>query len=639
MIDNDKSLQTGNENRRIEEDLRQSRARLDKGEMISKTGNWELHLDKRIMLGSNGAKVIYNLHDAEWKLADIQQFPLAEYRPILDNALRRLIENNEPYNVEFKIKQAGTGKVLDIHSLAEFDKDKNVIFGVIQDITDRKKTEASLYEAKELFFSVFNLCPLPILLSSLTTGKYLDANQIFYDVLEYSPKDVIGRTSAEIGVFVNYADRETLVSTVRRHGAIIGLECPLYTKSKTIKSCLVSIATVMRGGERCLLTCFIDISDRKRMEEELQRSQKLESLGLLAGGIAHDFNNLLTGIFGYVELARSVSNTTKAIDYLNTTVATINRARALTQQLLTFAKGGFPVQKNTSLIPVVQDAVRFALSGSNISSHFSFAQNLWQCNIDRNQIGQVIDNIVINAQQAMPNGGVIDVMAENIAFGVGDHAALAAGNFVKLSIKDSGIGIPKEILRQIFDPFFTTKTKGHGLGLATCYSIMKKHGGCIDVESEPGKGSIFHIFLPAATSQAPAEIPIHFKHEGIGTILIVDDEKVIQSALGKLLEMMGYKVEYKDDGRAGVDFLANERNAGRRVSALFLDLTIPGGMGGIEAIKEIRNINKAIPAFVISGYSDDSVMRNPSEYGFTASICKPFTIEELSELLNKYMRL
>jgi PAS domain S-box-containing protein len=638
MIDINKSLQTGNENRRIEEDLRQSRARLDRGEMISKTGNWELHLDKQIMLGSNGAKFIYNIQDSEWNLADIQQFPLAEYRSLLDNALRRLIENNEPYNVEFKIKQAGTGKILDIHSLAEYDKDKNVIFGVIQDITDRKKTEASLYEAKELFFSVFNLCPLPILLSSLTTGKYLDANQIFYDVLEYSPKDVIGRTSAEIGVFVNYADRETLVSTVRQHGAIIGLECLLYTKSKTIKSCLVSIATVMRGGERCLLTSFIDITDRKRMEEELQRSQKLESLGLLAGGIAHDFNNLLTGIFGYVELARSVSNTTKAIDYLNTTIATINRARALTQQLLTFAKGGFPVQKSASLIPVVQDAVRFALSGSNISSHFSFAQNLWQCNIDKNQIGQVIDNIVINAQQAMPNGGVIEVMAENIAFGVGNHAALAAGNFVKLSILDSGIGIPKEILRQIFDPFFTTKTKGHGLGLATCYSIVKKHGGCIDVESEPGKGSIFHIFLPAATSQAPAEIPTNFKHEGIGTILIVDDEKVIQSALEKLLGMMGYKVECKDDGRAGVDFFANETRAGRRISAIFLDLTIPGGMGGIEAIKEIRNIDKAIPAFVISGYSDDSVMRNPFEYGFTASICKPFTIEELSEMLNKHMR-
>ncbi len=185
-------------NKLVWEEVLQSRARLDRGEAVSKTGNWELHLDTGIMLASEGAKAIYNLKGLRWNLADVQQVPLPEYRPLLDNALRRLVENNEPYNVEFKIKQVGTGKIIDIHSIAEYDKDKRILFGIIQDIAERKKIEESLYEAKELFFSIFNLCPLPILLSSIATGVYLDANRTFYEVLEYLPEDVIGRTSLEL---------------------------------------------------------------------------------------------------------------------------------------------------------------------------------------------------------------------------------------------------------------------------------------------------------------------------------------------------------------------------------------------------------------------------------------------------------
>jgi signal transduction histidine kinase/CheY-like chemotaxis protein len=633
------NIPVGKEGLDVEEEMRQSRARLDRGEAVSKTGNWELHLDTGIMFASNGARAIYNLKGPQWKLAEVQKIPLPEYRPLLDTALRRLIENNEPYNIEFKIKQVDTGTILDIHSIAEYDTDKRILFGVIQDITERKKIEASLYEAKELFFSIFNLCPLPILLSSMATGKYLDANKTFYEVLEYLPQDVIGHTSAEIGVFMNYADRETLVSTVQNQGIIIGLECPLYTKSRKIKSCLVSIATVERGGEECLLTCFIDISDRKRMEEELQRSQKLESLGILAGGIAHDFNNLLSGIFAYVDLGRAKSKDEELTRYLSKALSTIDRARGLTQQLLTFARGGDPLRKTDHLFPFVQETAQFALSGSNVSCHFEIPKDIWPCNYDRNQIGQVVDNIIINAQQAMPVGGNIELTARNVSFSEKEHPSLAKGNYVKISIRDTGIGIQKDFLSRIFDPFFTTKPKGHGLGLATCYSIMKRHNGSIDVESVVGKGSTFHLYVPAATdtvvSVSKEKIMLH---SGTGTFLLMDDEKVIREAVGEMLKSFGYTVVCKENGEEAIDFLKEEIKAKRKISAMMFDLTIPGGMGGKEAIMEIRKLDKDIQVFVSSGYAQDSVIAYPKNYGFTSSIRKPFTADELAEMLEKHLK-
>jgi len=253
-----------------------------------------------------------------------------------------------------------------------------------------------------------------------------------------------------------------------------------------------------------------DITERKKAEEEhlkyeqqLQLNQKLESLGILAGGIAHDFNNLMGGIFGYIEMACGKTQETTVHRHLSKAMDMIDRARGLTRQLLTFAKGGDPVREIERLFPMVRETAQFALSDSNVSCRFEAPDDLWSCNFDRNQIGQVIDNIIINAKQAMPGGGVIEVSAENILLTERPRANLAAGNYVKISIKDSGVGMPKEVLPRIFDPFFTTKTTGQGLGLATCYSIMNRHGGCIDVESEQGKGSAFHIYLPAEKDAGP----------------------------------------------------------------------------------------------------------------------------------------
>ncbi len=382
-----------------------------------------------------------------------------------------------------------------------------------------------------------------------------------------------------------------------------------------------------------------DISELKRMQQGLQNTQKLESLGILAGGIAHDFNNLMSGILGYIDLASEKTREPQVSKYLAKALGSIDRARALTRQLLTFAKGGAPMKRTEQLFPFVQETVQFALSGSKVSSSFQISENLWTCDIDKNQIGQVIDNLVINAQQAMPDGGKIEISAQNISFAENKKNAIQAGNFVKLSIKDFGTGIPKEFLPRIFDPFFTTKAKGHGLGLPTCFSIVKRHGGFIEVDSERGKGSTFHVYLPASKDSVSAvanESSIEFK--GTGTFLVMDDEEVVRDTVRDILESFGYSVELKMNGESAVAWFAEEIKAGRTVAGVIFDLTIPGGMGGREAIGEIRKLCLQTPVFVASGYSEDPVMANPKDYGFSASICKPFKRAELMKMLSETMK-
>jgi len=379
--------------------------------------------------------------------------------------------------------------------------------------------------------------------------------------------------------------------------------------------------------------------EREKLNYQINQMQKLESLGLLAGGIAHDFNNLLGGIFGYIDLAKSDDDASRASEYLSKAMHTIDRVRALTGQLLTFAKGGDPLQKTDHLFPFIQETAAFALSGANVFCHYDVPGDLWTCYFDKNQIGQVIDNIVINAQQAMPLGGTIELSAKNISLADKEHNFLKQGDYVKISIKDSGIGIQKELVSKIFDPFFTTKAKGHGLGLATCYSIIKRHEGCIEVESEMGKGSTFHIYLPASKQSIEPQKDVQVaEHSGCGTFLIMDDEEVVRDTLKCMLNRLGYNAVCKENGNDAIEFLAAETDENRKFAGMIFDLTVPGGMGGKEAVAEIRKLDAALPVFVASGYADDPVMKNPVDYGFMASICKPFRMSELAEMLSTYIK-
>ncbi len=512
-------------------------------------------------------------------------------------------------------------------------------------LTEYKQAELALAAEKERLAVTLRSIGDGVITTD-TNGNIVMLNKAAEALTGWNSDEATGRPLSEVFNIINELTRQQCENSVERvlaTGAIVELANHTSLIAKDGREIVIadSGAPIYDNENQIVgvVLVFRDMTEKQKLEDFMQKSQKLESLGVLAGGIAHDFNNLLGGIFGYIEVALGETTEEKVSTYLAKSLSNINRARALTQQLLTFAKGGAPIKKIQNLFPFVQETTQFALSGSSVSSRFQIQDNLWLCDFDKNQIGQVVDNLIINAQQAMPDGGTIEVSARNISLPAKEHILLAAGNYVKLSIKDQGIGIPKEFLPRIFDPYYTTKLKGHGLGLSTCYSIVNRHGGCIDIESEPGKGSTFHVYLPAAIE--PISIPAvktAGKHRGSGTFLVMDDEEEIRNIMQISLESFGYTVVLKENGKDAIDFFVTETQANRKLAGMIFDLTIPGGMGGKEAIREIRKICSNTPAFVASGYSIDPVMANPEKYGFNASIYKPIQMAKLSEMLEKHLK-
>jgi PAS domain S-box-containing protein len=515
----------------------------------------------------------------------------------------------------------------------------------MNDITARKHAEEALKAERERLAVTLRSIGDGVIATN-TEGKVMILNVIAERLTGWSQQEAEGRPLNEVFRIIHEISRndcENPVDKVLSTGEIIELanHTVLIGRDGTERVIEDSGAPIRNAEGKTIgvVLVFRDTTEKKKLTEAAQRTQKLESLGILAGGIAHDFNNLLGGIFGYIDLVHAKSSDETIAHYLAKALSTIDRARALTQQLLTFAKGGVPIRKVAALFPLVEDTVNFALSGAAVTSRFRVAPDLKPCDFDRNQICQVIDNLAINALQAMPMGGTLSVTAENIVLRSGQLERLPPGAYVRLSLRDTGIGIPPEILPRIFDPFFTTKQKGSGLGLATCYSILKQHDGGIDVESEPGKGTVFHLFLPAAAGAPAAEIIREVSSmTGKGRFILMDDEAVIRETTGEMLRMMGYEVVTFAEGKAVIEYLRKQPPGLPGIAAILLDLTIPGGIGGLEVVGEIRKLSAAIPIFVSSGYADDPVMAMPQNYGITGSIGKPFRIAGLTEMLKKYLQ-
>lgn len=384
---------------------------------------------------------------------------------------------------------------------------------------------------------------------------------------------------------------------------------------------------------------FQDISEKLKTQQELSKADKLESLGILAGGIAHDFNNILGAILSNVQLAMMKLERNQDIrKYLESTVETTRKASELTKQLLIFSKGGAPVRKDASLVDLIKDTAEFVLRGTNTKAEFAIADPLWLANIDAGQISQMINNLVMNAKQAMPQGGMIRIRADNLTQESGAH--LKPGNYVRIAVQDQGIGIPKENLGKIFDPFFTTKKDGNGLGLATSYSIIRHHEGYLEVESREGVGTTFYVYLPAANGmRAPRESRKEAAAAGAGfKILLMDDETNILDAVGEMLMDYGYRVVLARDGDAAIESYRAADNAGEPFDAVIMDLTVPGGKGGQEVCASLRDFDPKIKAIISSGYANDPIMADYQRYGFMGVVSKPYKIDELHEVLRQVLK-
>ena len=399
------------------------------------------------------------------------------------------------------------------------------------------------------------------------------------------------------------------------------------------------------GSHSGVVTVFRDITLEHKVEEELQKASKLESVALMAGGIAHDFNNMLTAILGHLSLAKVTDVPPREV------LATVEKAclyaTDLTRQLMTFAKGSDPVRRLANVAEIVDEGVRFALHGTNMRCRFDLARDLPPVELDRGQINQVINNLVINAVQASPDGGILHVEARRMEVGKEERiATLKAGAYVRLSIRDQGSGISPENVARIFDPYFTTKATGSGLGLATSYSIIKKHGGLIRVESELGVGTTFMIYLPASqtpgvNAAASAQPPAGNVREpvpGGRRVLFMDDEEILQELVSAMLAHLGYEVVCAAHGEEAIERYTAAHAAGRPFDAVIVDLTVPGGMGGHETVRQLQKFDPQIRAVVSSGYSNDPIMAEFERHGFAGVIAKPYQMAELSNVLEGVMR-
>jgi len=508
--------------------------------------------------------------------------------------------------------------------------------GTLYDVTERKRAEQKLDQSERQFRSLIENA------SDVITVMDADSRIVYVSpsverAQGFRPEELIGRSALDL---IHPDDREHVRTAIllalseRPEGRKI--ECRFQHKDGGWRV-MESVGHNLLGDPavRGVVVNSRDITDAKQLEEELLRSRKLESLSLLAGGIAHDFNNILSGILGNISMAKLIGgNAGEVAELLTEAERACLRARDLTTQLRTFSRGGAPVKRTASVQELIRESMTFALRGARSKCEFQIPRDLWPIEVDEGQLSQVLHNLALNADQAMPDGGAIEVGAENVHLEEEAGSPRRQGKFIRIWVRDNGVGIPADHLRKVFDPYFSTKDKGRGLGLATSYSIVQKHDGFFKVASSPGSGTTFEVFLPASSRQLERKPPAAATLvRGKGCVLVMDDEEVVLRVITKMLKHFGFETVPAPAGAEALRLYGERLREGRRFDLVILDLTVPGGMGGKETIERLRELDPEVKAVVSSGYSDDPVLSDFARFGFQGVIAKPYRIEDLARLL------
>ena len=520
---------------------------------------------------------------------------------------------------------------------------------LFQDITKRKQVEEALLKSEEKYRGIFENIQ-DVYYETNIDGTILEVSPSIESISQYKRKDLVGKSLYDIYTYPE--QRDELLRLLLDKGKVHDFEINLTDKDGSQHPCTINTLLLRdeQGNPIKLIGSLRDISERKQaenkreqLEAQLRQAQKMESIGILAGGIAHDFNNLLTIILGNIEMAEDDIKPEVGIsECLAEAEKASIQAQALTKQIITFAKGGAPVKKIGSIGNLVKETTDYSLSGSNVKCDFLILHDLWPVEFDEGQMKHAIKNIIDNAVESMPDEGTIHVRAENFNITAEQSLPLLEGKYVKISIRDHGVGIPEKHLSKIFDPYFSTKEmgiqKGMGLGLAITYSIINSHDGYITVESEVGVGTTFTLFLPAHEKDIRELKPIEILEPGkpsirAGRILVMDDEESIRKLSKQRLGRLGYEPELAKDGTEAIELYKKAMNSGQPFDLVILDLTVKGGMGGKDAVKALLKIDPQVKAIVSSGYSNDPVMTDFKAYGFTGALHKPNTKKELIAVL------
>ncbi|MEM7790041.1 MAG: response regulator [Verrucomicrobiota bacterium] len=559
---------------------------------------------------------------------------------------------DERQHIELEVPGPGDStRIVDLNAINLIWKGEKAILVVMRDMTRRRRAEAELRHEKERLAVMLDTISDAVIATD-SDGCIERLNQEAERLTGFKYEEVVGEPLGKVlkfrhpGTGACISDPSQLLLTEDRTNLGADLGIPLICKDESelfVSAEMRCILDDNSGNHGCVVV-IRDVTNQKRAEDERFQSEKLRSISLLAGGIAHDFNNILTAVVGNISVARmDVDETDKVAPRLEAAEKAALQARSLTQQLLTFSKGESLALAATTIDELVEDSVLFMLRGSNVKCEIEKDDSLWAVEADQGQISQVVNNLTINADQAMPNGGVISIKLSNVQVNTNEIRSLKSGSYVCLRVKDQGTGISPDNIKRIFDPYFTTKQEGNGLGLASSYSIVQRHGGTMTVESVPGEGATFKVYLPRTTKPVvkAKEEKVEEATEiqsGSGRILVMDDMEAMMLVAGEILKVLGYEVDFSTNGQEAIDLYKKAKEAGNPFDAVVFDLTVPGGMGGEEACKILRQYDPSLIAIASSGYTTSNVMSDYQGAGFKAVVPKPYRIKEMSAALQRILK-